>query len=126
MIRTLVAVVGGYAAWTAIWLGGNAVLFGEATEVVAAGERYAAAGPLVGVIALSIVCSLIAGVTTTVIAKKRSRSALLVVAALLLVTGIGVQSGVWNLMPAWYHLAFLALLIPMVLSGGKLAGSRAT
>ena len=43
---------------------------------------------------------------------------------LLLATGIAVQAGVWSLMPAWYHLTFLVLLAPMVLTGGKLAASR--
>ena len=124
-MRAVVAVAVGYGAWTAIWLGGNALLFGDATEVIEAGTRYTAAVPLLGVIALSILCSLVAGVATAAIAKSRSRGALLVVAALLLVTGIGVQAGVWTLMPAWYHLTFLVLLIPMVLTGGKLAGSRA-
>jgi len=123
MMRVAIAVIVGYAVWTALWLGGNALLFAEATEVMSAGMSYEVAGPLVGVIVLSIVCSLAAGAVTSSIAKQRARRALLVVATLLLLTGIGVQAGVWNLMPVWYHLLFLALL-PVVLAGGKLAGSR--
>ncbi len=35
-------------------------------------------------------------------------------------TGIAVQAGVWNLMPVWYQVAFLALLVPVSAVGGRL------
>ena len=47
-------------------------------------------------------------------------------AVLLLITGIFVQMSIWALMPAWYHLTFLALLIPVTLVGGKFGGSPGT
>ena len=40
----------------------------------------------------------------------------------MLVTGIAVQAGVWALMPVWYHLVFLALLVPVCLVGARLVG----
>ena len=42
-------------------------------------------------------------------------------ALLLLLTGVGVQLGVWPLMPVWYHLLFLALIVPVAVFGGRLA-----
>jgi hypothetical protein len=121
MIRAILGVIAGYAAWTVLWLGGNALFFGEAARVVSEGQAYTAAGPLVGVIVLSIVCSIVAGVTTAKVATERAAGAVVVMAALLLLTGIGVQSGVWSLMPIWYHLVFLALIVPVALAGGRLA-----
>jgi hypothetical protein len=121
MIRTALAAIAGYALWTALWLGGNAAFFGEAADVVGAGEPYTAAGPLIGVIALSLVCSLAAGLIAAAIDRPHARRAVVVMALLLLLTGIGVQAGVWSLMPVWYHLTFLALIVPTALFGGRLA-----
>jgi len=121
MIRSILGVLAGYVAWTVLWLGGNALLFGEASRVMSQGQAYTAAGPLVGVIALSIVCSIVAGVTAAKVAGEKAGGSVLVTAVLLLLTGIGVQFGVWALMPVWYHLIFLALIVPVALAGGRLA-----
>lgn len=44
----------------------------------------------------------------------------------LLAVGIAVQISVWDTIPIWWHLIFLAMLIPMCLAGARLAGvSRA-
>ncbi len=120
MLRAILAVIAGYLVWTALWLGGNAAFFGAAGEAVGAGVPYTAAGPLAGTIALSVVCSVAAGLTAAAIAGQRARAVVLVLAALLLLTGILVQIGVWPLMPVWYHLTFLALIVPATLLGGRL------
>ncbi len=36
--------------------------------------------------------------------------------------GMSVQAAVWNLMPVWYHLVFLGLLVPGCLLGARLKG----
>ena len=66
-----------------------------------------------------------AGLATAKLAGAKASGAVVVMAVMLLVTGIGVQSTVWSLMPVWYHLAFLGLLVPVALVGGRLAKSRA-
>ena len=121
MIRAILGVIVGYAVWTAIWLGGNSLFFGEASEVVGAGERYAEVMPLLGVILLSVVCSLVAGLVAAWIACTRAQRAAMVLGILLLVTGIGVQMTVWSLMPLWHHLIFLLLVVPVTLAGARLA-----
>jgi energy-converting hydrogenase Eha subunit F len=121
MLRNVMGVITGYAVWTAIWLAGNKLFFGAAAEAAQGGRYYSEAGPLIGVLALSIACSLAAGLATVRVALGKARGALLVMAGLLLVTGIAVQAGVWHLMPVWYHLIFLGLLIPVSLAGGRLA-----
>lgn len=126
MKNIVIAVIVGYVVWTALWLGGNAALFGEAAEVVGSGEKYTATGPLVGVIVLSIACSVAAGLVAAKIAKDRAKTAVMTTAILLLLTGIGVQSGVWSLMPTWYQLVFLALVVPVTLMGGRLGSGKAS
>lgn len=122
MMRAVLAVVVGYVWWTAVWLAGNSVFFGEAADVVGAGEPYTEAGPLVGALGLSMACSLMAGMVAGMLGKSQRLVSIL--AIVLLVTGIGVQASVWSLMPLWYHLVFLALLVPATRLGGKLTAAK--
>ena len=121
MIRTLLAILAGYAVWTVIWLGGNAALFGEAAEVIERGDRYTEAIPLLGAIALSIVCSLAAGFVAAKVDRLTPERAVVGLGVALLATGIWVQYGVWAQMPIWYHIVFLALLIPATAQGRRMA-----
>lgn len=125
MVRAGIAAIVGYAVWTAIWLGGNAAFLSEAAKIVGEGQFYAKAGPLAIALVLSVVCSLAAGFAAASIAMPthRVRCALVLSLALLL-TGIGVQLDVWNLMPMWYHIIFLALLVPLTLAGATLRGAK--
>ena len=126
MMRSVLAVVAGYAAWTVLWLMGNNYLFSEATRVVGEGELYSAKGPLLGILLLSVVCSLLAGFITAKIAKAPTSKPVLVMAILLLLTGIGVQASVWALMPVWYHILFLMLLVPVAMVGGRFGAASVT
>jgi hypothetical protein len=50
----------------------------------------------------------------------------MVMGTLLLATGIAVQASVWNLMPVWYHVPFLVLVVPACILGARLvSGGRA-
>lgn len=120
MKRVVLGIIVGYVVWTVIWLGGNTAFFSEAAEIVQEGRPFTAPGPLAALLVLSIICSIAAGYACAWIAKTRAGSALLITALLLLATGIGVQAGVWSMMPVWYHLIFLGLLVPVTLLGGKL------
>ncbi|REJ79946.1 MAG: hypothetical protein DWQ30_14370 [Acidobacteria bacterium] len=121
MKRRILAVVVGYAVWTALWLGGNALFFSELAAAAQAGEAITDGGALAGVLGLSFVCSLIAGLVTASI--WASRRVALITGALLLLTGIGVQASAWSLMPVWYHLVFLAAIVPLVLLGARMRGA---
>lgn len=105
-------VVAGFLVWSALWVGGNAVLWKDASA-----DTTSLAFALVR----SVVCSLLAGLVAAKMAGVLKPLALKVLAGLLLVVGIAVQAGVWDQLPVWYHLVFLALLWPMTLFGGKLA-----
>ena len=60
-----------------------------------------------------------AGFLAAVIAKG-NRNAPLGLGILLFAFGLLVQVVAWNYMPLWYHVVFLALLIPMTMLGGRL------
>ncbi len=118
MKRAAAGVIVGYAVWTALWLGGNAGLNLAFTAPIE-GEPVTATGFLLSALLLSVICSFAAGFVNTVLAKEKSKGAVLIMAGLLLLTGIGVQAGIWSLMPLWYHLTFLVLLVPVSVLGGR-------
>ncbi|MBX3359195.1 MAG: hypothetical protein KF745_12300 [Phycisphaeraceae bacterium] len=118
MLRATLGVVIGYAAWTVLWLVGNHFLFAEAAAAVSGRqERYEATLPLVALLGQSVVCSLVGGILCGAIARGRAVAAALCLGVALVGTGIGVQASVWSLMPAWYHVAFIVLLLPVTVLG---------
>ena len=48
-----------------------------------------------------------------------------VFAIILLATGIAIEVSSWELTPVWYHMVFLALLVPATVWGGMLRVERA-
>lgn len=92
MARAIIGVIVGYAIWTCIWLGGNAVLLPDAAKVVGEGQFYGDAGPLAIALVLSVVCSLAAGIVTTSIARPMHRMRCgIVLSIALLLTGIDLD-----------------------------------
>ena len=51
---------------------------------------------------------------------RGNRNAPLGLGILLFLFGAMVQAMAWNYIPIWYHVIFLALLIPMSILGGRL------
>ena len=81
--------------------------------------RGAKAWGLLAYLLLSVVASLAAGVATAKLAPRLPMRHVWILAALLLATGIPVQMTSWELLPAWYHLMFLAALVPVTVLGGR-------
>ena len=75
---------------------------------------------LLFVLLLSIVCSLVAGMVAAWLGKQNAAQAVLITGVLLVLTGVGVQASVWSLMPVWYHLSFLLLILPVAMLGARL------
>jgi len=121
MKRAMAGVLAGYAAWTVVWLAGNALFFGAAAEAAREGTPVTDAGTLAGLLVLAASASLLAGFLAALLGGERKRGTALLLGALLLLTGILVQAGVRSLMPAWYHIAFLIHLVPFVLLGAMAA-----
>lgn len=112
----------GYLMWTVIWLVGGALFFKDASSHMSEGEMLTDGGTLAGMLFLSIVASLVGGVSAGRLAAEKKR-VLTILSALLLLTGLAVQIGSWELMPLWYHLSFLILLAPMTFLGARFSGS---
>lgn len=131
MARIILAVIGGFIAWTILWIGSNAAYQAISPGWFGAHEKafqaaFAANGPFQAdttVMLLSlvtgIVVTLACGFLAALIARE-NRKAPLVLGILLLVVGIAFQAMAWKYIPIWYHLIFLLMLVPMTIAGGKL------
>lgn len=125
MGRSVVAVVVGFVVWTVVWLGSNAAAAGLMPGRFDESGATRDPGALGGLLAVSVVASVLAGVVCALIARRRAVGHALVLGGVLLVVGIGVQAGYWDSMPLWYHLVFLGLLVPATVAGGVVGGRGA-
>lgn len=117
MLKQLGGIVAGYFAWTVIFLGGSAVLRSAMSGVHDAEGLTRDPIALALYLVLSFAASFVAGRVTARIAGEMRP--VVILAGLLLATGIPVQIGSWTLLPIWYHLIFLGMLVPMTLAGGR-------
>jgi hypothetical protein len=109
----VIGIVAGFVLWTVIWLGGNALLRSQGL-LPPDGEPVSAARSLLILVVLSAAASVAAGLLTQRLGGSTST---IVLAVALLVVGAAVQFQFRALMPAWYHVVFLALIVPATLLG---------
>lgn len=125
MGRTIGAVVLGVVLWGVLWNGGNAGL--GAAGVITIGEPITGVGILLGLIAYSAVLSVVAGyVAAAVKGGPDAMTAVKILAGVNLAIGILVEVMYWDLMPAWYHIVFLGLVVPMTMVGGAMKAGGGT
>lgn len=131
MGRIILGVIVGFIAWSILWVGSNEALailspvwYGThklAFEKAAFNHTpfEASSTMLVFHLVRSVIASLLSGFLAAFVANENRRTTL-ILGVLLLIVGIGVQSMVWSIIPIWYNLAFLLLLIPVTVAGGYL------
>jgi hypothetical protein len=123
MWRTISSIVGGLAAWavvvTILNFGLRAAIPGyHAAEV----SLQFTMAMKVGRLAEAALTSLAAGAVVGWMVPSK-RWAPWVVGLIVLAMFLPVHVSLWNKFPAWYHLAFLVPLVPLVAVGGWL-GAR--
>lgn len=119
MLRSILSVVMGVVVWGGLWVTSN---MGLASGFPASfDENGITTAPvlLIAFIVISSALSILAGWLCATIAKTSLKKHVVVLALIQLTIGIVVQRGIWDLMPVWYHLVFLALVVPMHLVGGR-------
>lgn len=120
MIRNILAVVAGNLAWSALWLGSNALLKSAGQLPSDPAARIESASTLSFLLVNSVVFSIIAGLLAATISTGQSYWPVVVLCGVQLAMGIFFQLQSWKLMPVWYHLSFLFLLVPTTLFGAWL------
>lgn len=120
MARIIFGIIVGFLVWSVVWILGDLVVsavwvgFAEALET----KQFTSA-MLVVTLLRSVITSIIAGFAAVAVSKEFTKTAY-GLGILLLITGIFVQLGYWDIVPLWYNLLFWLLLIPATLFGGKL------
>ena len=120
--KLVLGVLAGAVLWALLWVGGTTALAALVPEHMAPGQPLFHGGLLALLIGYSVGLSLLAGYTAARIGSLRSAWWL---AGLQLVLGIGIEAASWSMTPTWYHVVFLALLVPATVLGGRLFAHRA-
>lgn len=131
MGRIILGVIVGFVAWSIIWVGGDEALASLSggwystnklnLEKAAFNKTEYTADSVFLLVNLirSVIASILSGFLAAFVANENRRTTM-ILGILLLVVGIIVQAMVWNLLPIWYHLAFLLLLVPVTVAAGML------
>lgn len=120
MLRQGLLVIAGLAIWSVVWLVGNAVLIELHVLPHGPTTPVQEEGALLALLVAAACASLSAGYIAAMVNPSTSMQPVTALGALLVVVGAIVQSNHLHLMPMWYHVAFLALLLPVCLAGARL------
>jgi len=120
MLRSIGAVILGVVAWMVAATLAN-MLLGALLPGYAEVEKEMSftLSMLDGRLVVGVIASLAAGATCAAIARGSS-TAEVVLAGLMVVIFLPIHYALWAKFPAWYHLAFLVSLAPLVLAGAEL------
>lgn len=119
MLMNILAVIAGFALWSILWLGGNPLVARLFPGALKEDGSLRHPGALVALLVFAALVSVAAGYVVPLVSAGANLP--LILGAILLLVGILVQRQYWALMPVWYHLIFLALLVPATLYGASLA-----
>ena len=134
MVRIILGIIVGFAVWSIIWIGSDALMASfsptwwkaqkDAMELaVVNGDKYQTDTAItIADLVRSIIASIMAGFLAAVVAGENRRSPL-ILGVILLAVGIFVQWHLWNVYPIWFHPIFLILLIPATVLGAKMKQS---
>jgi hypothetical protein len=122
--RMTMAVVAGAVVWAALWVGGTKGAQAAFPETLDPTRPLTHTGFLLAYIAYSVVLSVLAGWVTAAVQRERPLPAVWILATLQLALGIFAEVSYWSLLPVWYHLVFLALIVPATVGGGMLRDRR--
>jgi hypothetical protein len=119
-MRQVIAVAAGFILWSVGWLCYNASLrkFGLVSSDQT--QPIHSVTVLLALLAGSCILSLLAGFTAAFIARSSPAAVALGLGLLLVAVGLFFQIQLWRLMPFWYHLLFLVLLVPICFAGAWL------
>ena len=119
-LRVGIAVTAGVLLWGLLWNLGTARLAELFPADLAGVERIESTSLLLLMAAYSALLSSAVGWLAARIGGESAFIATLVLSVVNLAIGSLVQTIYWAMMPLWYHLLFLALILPATLLGGRL------
>jgi hypothetical protein len=136
MLKVVLGVIAGFVAWSVLWLGTDQVLIMASPSwygihqdnfqlaMVNQDPFNPDTTILIMHLVRAMIISIMSGFLAAFIAGE-NRRAPMILGVLLLAFGLMVEIMAWNYLPIWYHLVFLAILIPFTVLGGKLKSASA-
>jgi hypothetical protein len=118
MLRKIVSIVAGFILWALLWIVIGAVLRAVFPGNIHEDGSTESTVLLLVFVVLSVVFSILAGAMTVRIAATGSMEQALLLGIVLFAVGLLVEIAYWTVLPIWYHVLFLLLLVPAVLYGG--------
>ncbi len=119
MGKVIAGFVVGFIVWTILWLGSDLLIVSFPTLAPSGDLEIIPTNYLLIKLASSVIFSIIAGLVAAWISGETTKAPL-ILGIMLLIVGLMFQISQWKPIPVWYHLLFLALLLPMAILGGKL------
>jgi hypothetical protein len=120
MARRILGVVAGLTVWVAIVVVAGAIIRAAWREYANVADAMTFTLPMMlARLTIGALATLAAGWVTSVIAR-RSTLATVISGLLLLVVFIPQHVMLWDKFPVWYHLTFLASLVPLTYMGGNI------
>ena len=123
-LRAVLAIAAGFIVWFAAATVGNLAvrwLVPGYTEVEKAMNFSLLM--LLARLMLGAGASIVAGAACAAVAPH-TRVAIYAFALLLLALFVPVHASLWDKFPIWYHILFLGSIVPLVMLGARLLGSR--
>lgn len=127
----VLGVIAGFVAWSIVWVGSDQVLMMASPvwygahqlgfEMAMTNQESFTPDTTILLMHLvrSVIISIMSGFLAAFVAGENRRTPL-ILGIVLLAAGLLVEVMAWNYLPIWYHLIFLALIVPMTILGGKL------
>lgn len=120
MQKMIYGIIAGFVLWSALWIASDFALLILSPDWYGDGLKNFTTPILLISLVRSIIISLISGFVAAFIAGRNNSQTTVILGVLLFAFGIYIQAQLWNTIPLWYHIIFLALLIPMTIFGGRL------
>jgi hypothetical protein len=119
-MKQVLGVVAGFVLWSVLWLCYNQLLLKAGILPSDLSRPLTASMPLLLLLGGSVAFSIVSGYVAARIAGVPATMPALMLGVLLLATGVFFQLKTWNLLPVWYNVIFLLLLIPMTIAGARM------
>lgn len=123
MLRSILAVFAGVVVWGVLSQVVLAIVKSLAADDFDENSIPQTAAMFGTMLGFSVIYSVAAGFTAGAIASDNVMTHAVILGCVNLAIGIAVQAMYWNQIPLWYHLVFLALVLPLSYTGGLIAKS---
>ena len=119
MLRLILGIVLAPIFWGVIQFPGNLLVSSMYPDVMGGSVPPPLAYLLIA-LALSAAYAVFAGFCAALTAGTNENRLSIGAGLVLLVVGIGVQVAFWDTLPVWYHLVFLASIVPLTYLGTRI------